>query len=80
MAKFQEGEAELIAQADRLEHFMAFKAMVERTRDEVRADLEDHPRVDNENVSRDWRYKNGYLSAIKYLLKLPQDARDSLQY
>jgi hypothetical protein len=68
-------ETELIAELEKYEHGQALLRSVERELDKVRKDLEMHPRVDNENLKRDFRFKLGLIEGLKRTLRRPAEAR-----
>lgn len=80
MTDFLPGEAELIINGQAVEHTIALKNVVERRLNSIRDEYESNPHIDNEKISRDWRYKLGAIDALKWVLKRPDEAREHLKH
>jgi len=77
---FQLGEAEYIQRIGETEYERIYFEHITRRLSRERNKLEDEPRTDPENIKNDWRYKSGFVAALKWVLQRPVEARKYLQY
>ena len=68
-------ETELLATLETFEHGQALLRATERDLNKERERLEMHPRVDNEDLKRDFRFKLGLIEGLKRTMRRPGEAR-----
>ena len=73
-----EREAILISQVKGLEHGEALFQKAERRLIEEREMAEDQPKINCEDIKQDIRYKLGSINTLKWVLNLPEEARNIL--
>lgn len=73
-----EREAILISQIQGLEHGAALLQKAERRLIKERELIEEQPKINCEDIKQDIKYKLGIIDALKWVIALPQEARDIL--
>lgn len=63
-----------IAQVKFMEWGKVLFNIVQRAHDKTDRQLKESPRVCDEDIRRDWRYKLGYVEALHDILELPNQA------
>lgn len=61
------------------EHGRALSALIEARKNEEQTEVSERPKVDNEDLSRDFRYKLGYVRALDWVLAIPETSRNLLR-
>jgi hypothetical protein len=69
----------LISQLPATDFGRALLAVIESRKDAETSEVWDHPKVDNEDLRRDFRYKLGIIKALVWVLSLPDVSHDLLR-
>lgn len=68
-----------LAYANDIQGVRAIMAVVEAKLNETRTDAEERPRLVDDEVKMDLRYKMGFIAGLKYVLALPERGREIIE-